>query len=331
MKRIFYSILIIMVIISCSKQKDNAEKLEGASLNNKTVIAEYNDQKIYKSETDDLMRQVLARYQGLPKEQMQAVRQQIFPKVLKQLIEFKIVLFEANKAGIEVSENKVDESIEMIKQNLGSEEQFKQQLEMSGMTVEDLREKIKEQELVKQFFDNKTVDIEKPDMLEVKEFYEENKENFETPETAHASHILFQIPKNADDTVKKEKYEQAEKILKKAKAGEDFAELAKKYSEGPSAEKGGDLGSFSKGQMVPKFENAAFALNIGEISDIVETQFGYHIIKLFDKKNGEILEFDKIKDELQERLYIQKKNDYFQTWLNEKQKDVQIYTEKFMD
>ena len=108
-------------------------------------------------------------------------------------------------------------------------------------------------------------------------------QQYSTPEQVRASHILLKTEGKDDAAVKK----QAEELLAKVKAGADFAELAKKYSEDEASKaKGGDLDFFRKGQMVPEFDKAAFAMKPGEISDLVKTQFGYHIIKVVDKKAG---------------------------------------------
>ena len=119
---------------------------------------------------------------------------------------------------------------------------------------------------------------------QIERSYNDNIQQYSTPEQVRASHILLKTEGKDDAVVKK----QAEEILAKARAGSDFAELAKKYSEDEdSAKKGGDLDFFGKGRMVPQFEQKAFSMQPGEISDLVKTQFGYHIIKLVDKKPAE--------------------------------------------
>ncbi|MGL4797281.1 MAG: peptidylprolyl isomerase [Paraclostridium sp.] len=142
---------------------------------------------------------------------------------------------------------------------------------------------------------------------EVDEYYKKNKEDFKQ---VQASHILIQtVDENGEeltDDKKKEAKKTAEDVLNKALEGEDFAELAKKYSEDTSAQSGGDLGFFGKGQMVAEFEKAAFDLNKGEISPkLIETQYGYHIIKKIDEKTQSL---DEIKSSLKEELTVEKQN-----------------------
>jgi len=121
-----------------------------------------------------------------------------------------------------------------------------------------------------------------------------------------ASHILIKVDSKADASKKAEARKKIEKIQKKVKKGEDFAALAKEFSEGPSGAKGGDLGYFKRGQMVKPFEDVAFALKPVEVSDIVETRFGYHLIKVIDKKPEKVIAFAEVKDKLQQYIKRQK-------------------------
>jgi len=137
---------------------------------------------------------------------------------------------------------------------------------------------------------------------EVESFYEYNIEKYKHPKEVKARHILFKVGEGAsDDAVKKAKAA-AEKVLKKARKGEDFAALAKTYSEGPSGPNGGDLGYFKAGQMDPVFEKAAFALKPGEISEPVRTRFGFHIIKVEDVREARTDAFDKVRAKIKEAL-----------------------------
>jgi peptidyl-prolyl cis-trans isomerase C len=119
----------------------------------------------------------------------------------------------------------------------------------------------------------------------VKTFYDQNPQQFQQPEAWRASHILIKVDQGAPDPQKKEARAKAESILKQVQGGGDFAALAKQHSQDGSAQAGGDLNYFQKGQMVAPFEQAAAALKPGEVSGVVETQFGYHIIKLTDHKD----------------------------------------------
>ena len=137
---------------------------------------------------------------------------------------------------------------------------------------------------------------------DVKEYYEDNFEAFKVKKQVRARHILFRLPPDATKEQEEKVKDKAEKVLKEARAGKDFGELAKKYSEGPTKSKGGDLGYFSKGMMVKAFEDAAFKLKKGEVSDLVRTQFGYHIIKVEDIKEARTKSLDEVKGEIRNLL-----------------------------
>jgi peptidyl-prolyl cis-trans isomerase D len=139
---------------------------------------------------------------------------------------------------------------------------------------------------------------------EVQRFYNQNIDRYRTPEQVRASHILLKTEGKDEAKVRAE----AEDVLKQVKAGGDFAALAKKYSEDTSKENGGDLDYFGKGKMVPEFEEAAFKLKVGETSDLVKSQFGFHIIKVTDHKQEETRPLDAVRTEIQQQLLTEKSN-----------------------
>lgn len=138
---------------------------------------------------------------------------------------------------------------------------------------------------------------------EVKQYYDSHKDEFKTQEMVKARHILVRVENAASEDEKKKAKDKAEMYLKKIKDGEDFAKMAAEVSDDPGSKaKGGDLGFFPKGRMVKSFEDAAFALKPGETSGIVETQFGFHIIKVEDKKEPTIESFDAVKERIKQKL-----------------------------
>jgi peptidyl-prolyl cis-trans isomerase C len=155
---------------------------------------------------------------------------------------------------------------------------------------------------IKEFIDKQFAQkITIPDK-ESKAYYESNPDLFKEPEQVQASHILIKVDSKTDDAQKAEARNKIEKIQKRLQKGEDFAALAKEFSQCPSNAKGGDLGYFRRGQMVPPFEQAAFGLKPGTISDIVETNFGYHLIKVIDKKSESTIPYNDVKERLEQNL-----------------------------
>lgn len=153
--------------------------------------------------------------------------------------------------------------------------------------------------ILKQLNIKKTLDTVTATEEDAKKFYEENKEKFVRPMTVTASHILVDTEEKADE------------IYVAIEGGKDFAEAATEFSSCPSKERGGDLGPFGKGQMVPEFEEAAFAMEVGKVSSPVKTQFGFHIIKLTDKTEEGTSPYEEVKAQIEQQLVIMGQNDAY--------------------
>ncbi len=173
---------------------------------------------------------------------------------------------------------------------------------------EDFRNEMKkvEENVLKQYVINKIITSVKLTEEEKRAFFEAQKQNFSKPETACAKHILVDSEEKAND------------ILGKINAGDvSFEDAAKEHSSCPSKNNGGDLGTFGRGQMVPEFENAVFNMNKGEVTGPVKTQFGYHLIKLEDKNESSIPEYDEVAEEVGKTLLFQRQGEVYQQKLNE--------------
>ncbi|MFQ5772679.1 MAG: peptidylprolyl isomerase, partial [bacterium] len=154
--------------------------------------------------------------------------------------------------------------------------------------------------------------------------YDANPKFFKQPEEVKASHILIKVDADATEAQKSEARQKIKNVQQKLKSGEDFALLAKEFSQGPSSVKGGDLGYFRRGQMVKSFEDAAFSLKLNEVSDIVETRFGYHLIKVVDKKPEKIFTYMEVKDRLNQRIKQQKVEKEAGIYINKLKEDAKI-------
>jgi peptidyl-prolyl cis-trans isomerase C len=161
---------------------------------------------------------------------------------------------------------------------------------------------------------------------ESKKYYDNHPDSFQNPEQIRASHILVKVDKDDGEEKKAAAKEKIKLIQHKVEEGEDFAQLARENSEGPSSAQGGDLGYFKRGQMVKEFEDAAFALAPGEVSGIVETQFGYHLIKVVDKKEAGTISYDTVKNDLQNFLKRLKLTEEVTSLVDTLRKDATIKT-----
>jgi peptidyl-prolyl cis-trans isomerase C len=185
--------------------------------------------------------------------------------------------------------------------DLAKKEKFDQQMQIKKQLTYVMDDFLSREYLAKVVMKNVTVSE-----ADLKEYYTQNREKLGVPEQVRARHILFKVdPASAEDE-KKQAKARAEEILKRLKAGEDFEKLAQAYSDDQTSnKKGGDLGYFSPGRMVPEFEGAAFYTDPGETTDIVETKYGYHIIKVVDHKEARQRSFEEMKDYIREKLHQQ--------------------------
>jgi foldase protein PrsA len=235
-------------------------------------------------------------------------------QVAEKLITDRLVLEDAEEEGIEVTDAEVDQEVKAIKDYFDDEKKYLDFLASQNLSEEEFTAQVR-QDLVIGKYRQRVVEPVTVSEEDIKKYYDENPKEFKN-DTVKASHILL----DARD--------EAEEVLAKAKAGEDFGALAAKYSVEQGAETTkGDLGEFGYGYMVEPFEKAAFALEEGEISDIVETQFGFHIIKVYEKTVVEPIPFEEARDDIEAMLtYYQQEEKYIEevTKLRE-QADIKIY------
>lgn len=240
--------------------------------------------------------------------------------ILDAIIVLRLLQQYANKNGLIVTTAEIDEEYSKIIVDFASEEAFEKELKDKKINKRFLREQLSDQVLRQKVFDKAIENVVVAEE-EILNHYEENRETlFAVPEQVKVSHILiqFDVPSGTepDENIKSEAKSRILDIDKKISQGEDFAELAKQYSEdSTSAVIGGDIGFVSRGQTVPEFEEAAFALKINEVSDIVETVYGYHIIKLIERNDSYIKDFEEVKDTIEPFLLNNKQMEEWRLFL----------------
>jgi peptidyl-prolyl cis-trans isomerase C len=198
-----------------------------------------------------------------------------------------------------------------------------------NMTEDRLKEQFARRSSIRALVDKDIAPKVKVTEKEAKDFYDTNPNFFEQPEQVRASHILIKVKPGASDQEKAEARKKLADIKKEIDAGKDFAELAKTHSEDMSNARGGDLGYFTKGRMVPPFEEKAFSMKPNEVSDIVETQFGLHLIKVSDRKEAGKVNYKEAEPKIIDNLRNQQIQEKLVAYLSELRKDAKI--EKFID
>lgn len=255
----------------------------------------------YQAEIDRLHRQISMTGRQPDEKEMQALEQ----RILDELIGRELLKQETVKRGIKADDAEVNAQLDAVKKGT-TPENFANSLKQMNMTEPELKDYFAYRLAIKTLLDKDLGSKIVVTPEEVKAFYDGNPDVFKTPEMVRASHILVKVDKEASGEEKAKALAKIKGIQKRIKGGEDFAMVAKEVSDCPSKDDGGDLNFFHKGQMVPPFEKAAFSLKPGETSDIVETEFGYHIIRLTDKKEAGTMSFDEVKPRIEQQLRAEK-------------------------
>jgi len=240
-------------------------------------------------------------------EQIEAMRSGIRKQAVLNLVNRALLEEEVVREKIKIPKDEVEGRIDEVRKSLGSEEALAARLHGIGMTMEEFREKAESGLKIEALLEKKSSSVEPPTEEEIKAFYESDKQRFESPERVRASHILIAFTEADTEADRAEKKRRALELLERIKGGADFAEIASQYSDGPSKSRGGDLGFFERGRMVKPFEDAAFALRVGEVSDVVETRFGYHIVKVTDREKARTIPFEEAKEDIARYLAGEKK------------------------
>jgi peptidyl-prolyl cis-trans isomerase SurA len=267
----------------------------------------------------------LERYYSKPREGSKATgnregkRAKIFEsrrKALDRLIEEKLVDQQCKKLSIGVSARDLEAAIENVKKfNAITDEQLRNALMADGLSMEDYR-----QQLRKQIRRNKLVSrvVRKEVVVDderLKRFYTEHIDRFKGPDQIRASHILIMIPQGADDLLVEALRHKGETISEKLRSGEDFQELARLYSDDVSAKNGGDLGFFKRGELVPEFERTAVNLQPGQVSGLVRTKIGFHIIKVTQRKEGSVIPYEEVTEKVRNHYIKEESERLYEAWL----------------
>jgi peptidyl-prolyl cis-trans isomerase C len=251
-------------------------------------------------------RQVL-KQQGITDDQMTPDQVAEYKKqLLDSLINQELLYQECQKNNIAASEDSVNTSLEKALASFENEDEYRNALKDANMQEGDLETRIRRALAINMLVDEKVGQFVVVTDEDVRAYYDSHPDSFQRSEKVRASHILVKTDRDADEAEKAAALEKLENIRKKVKAGEDFAQLARENSDCPSNENGGELGYFERGKMVQEFEEAAFALETGDVSGIVQTDFGFHLIKVTDKIKADTISYETVKSDLEDFIKRQK-------------------------
>jgi len=319
----FSTIVILMAlflfpgILPAQSQHPGPDK--AASVNGTVITV-----KTLDHEVDLLMNRMAREGRQVQDAQIPAIKNEI----LESLIAQELLYQKSQKSGVKVDAKDLDGKMESIKGRFQDEDAYKKAIAAMEVTEEEMKRKMKKNLAIDALLKDELAGKMTVTDAESKKFYDEHPALFKRGEQVKASHILVKVDPSAGGDQKAEARKKIESIQKKLKKGEDFAAMAKEYSQCPSSSRGGDLGYFERGKMVKPFEDAAFALAPNQVSGVVETQFGYHLIKVLDKRPESAVAYNDVKERLTEHLKKAKMRQEVQSYIQELRKEATI--EKFI-
>jgi len=285
--------LVLPICVRAEEEKTAVEKGKIAEVNGISISNE-----AYERELSFFLEQAAREGRQVPDTMLAKVKEDI----LDNLIDREVLYQKSQKEGIKIGAQAVTDQLATIKKRFPSDAEFKKALDQMKLSESDIKSQIEKDMAIRELIDKQVAQKVVITDAQTKSYYDENPNMFEQPEQVKASHILIKVETDASETDKAKARIEIVKIQKKLQNGEDFATLAKEFSQGPSSAKGGDLGFFRRGQMVKPFEDAAFALKPNEVSDVVETRFGYHLIKVTERKTAQTIAYADVKDRLSQHL-----------------------------
>jgi parvulin-like peptidyl-prolyl isomerase len=285
------------------------------------VAAVVNGEAILWSQVDAEVARAAAQFGMDPKSaEFAKQRAEISKAVVDQLIGTRLILQEARRRNITASEQEVNEQLEAIRKRFPSEAEFATALERNGFTLASLRDIIRTT-----LVQRRVAEAVAPGQVsdeEVRKHFDANRAQYDQPAQIKVGHILFRIAEKDQEAVAQAK---ARIVQAKLADGAAFEDLAKQYSDDrASAERGGDLGFVTRGTLVKEFEEAAWSLRPGQISGLVKTQYGLHLIRVYEVKAAAKADFDKVKGQIREQLLAARREKAFGAWVEEQRKSAKI-------
>ena len=286
------------------------------------VAAKVNSEIITLSAIEERAELLRQKYVGAP---ISISEQDLLKDALNMIIEERLQIQEGKKYGFIVDEYAIDAAVEDIKKkNNLADGQLQEMLKREGRTLESYKNHIRDQILVSKITQFEIGNRVKVSEKSIIKYYKKNQKEFWEEGKVRTRHILFISERGSSENQRRAKLRQAKKVLSEIRKGSDFSKLAIKYSEDVSASSGGDVGFVKRGKMVREFEEAVFSLKPGQISDIVETEYGYHIIKVDEVLPGKTLTLKDVKNRIHKILSMQKQKRVYDDWINELKKSAFI-------
>ena len=333
---------VLLVILGCGnkeeKSKDAASQTQSTSTdsinkpaaesseaNSEDIPVSVDGKYLKKAQLEKEINELMDVYKDkIPKDKTKDIRTNIKKQLIENFIIRSVLENEIEKRKIQATEKEINESIEQIKAGLPPGQKFADFLKENRLTKEKFNENIAFTIKVKQLVQIDLGNKAKPSAKEISKFYNENKDKFVVQESVHVRHILVAIEEGDDEKIKAEKKAKIENMHKQLLDGADFAEVARKNSDCPSKENGGDLGIIKKGETVKQFEDAAFLQEKNVIGPVVTTEYGHHIIQVIDHNKAKTTTMAESKTRISNYLEQEKQLDAFNSLVKKLRENAKI-------
>lgn len=288
-------------------------------------VAKVNGEDIPRAAFNKAYEQTIARYMRSGHQLPDSLKERLKDNIVRRLVDAAIIEQQAKKMGVKVDPAELKKRWGEHKARYGTPEAFTAFLTRSKMSEAEVKAQF-ERNLVREALFKKVTEKVEVSPKQVREYYDKFKKQFNEPARVRARHILIRVKPSDAKEVKAEKRAKAEKIAKEAKKTDDagFAKLAEKYGEDGTKSRGGDLGAFARGRMVKPFEDAAWELKKGQVSGVVETQFGYHVIRKTDFLPAKKRSFEEVKDQIERTRMAAARNKAIREAIAKWKKDAKI-------
>ena len=293
------------------------------------VVAQVNGEKITRDDLLNQAKQMQAQMaQASRGQQVPQLDDAFYRQILDGLVAQTLLLQDARSQGVQVSDEELKPQMAALRGRFPDETAYKKALEQEGLSEKELQEKLRQEAVIQKYIGTKVLnDVAVTDQA-AREFYDKNQEQMQRPERAHLRHILIGVEPKAAEADKQKARAKAEDLLKRVRAGEDFAKLAAENSDDPGSKaRGGDLSWISRGQTVPPFEKAAFALaRPNDLSGVVESQFGFHIIQLVEREAASAVPFEEARPRISQMLQQRQAGERLQARVEDLKKKGKVET-----
>ena len=305
----------VAAFLFCSAAQVSAEVVD-------KILVIVNDEIITQGEVDRVLMPIYIQFKNLYSgQELTEKLEEVRENVVTRMVQDKLLLSEAKKMEIEVTDKEVEARIDEIKKNFSSEEEFEDTLLKEDIALGALKNKHRERILIDKIIDLEIRRRVSVSPSEVVDFYETNREKFREPQKVKVKSILIKVNEERPD---KQALKLARTISRRLEEGGDFGLLAKEYSDGPYADSGGEMGWVRDGELMDKINVIVFSLNKNEMSEVLKTKLGYHILLVEEKEPPKIMELDQVKSKIEQVLMNQKMQEKLGRWVESLKKDAYI-------